>query len=295
MPLEPWEATKRTLQRFTQIVGKIKLSMAPYRNHWWNVTLRLTTRGLTTRPVPTGDGRSFAIDFDFINHELVVSDSEGSQRSIPLQGLSVAAFDNQLFALLNELGIEPVIIETPFDLQPTTPFPADHEHASYDPVYVERWWRILVQVGQVFEEFSGRFTGKTSPVQLFWHTFDLAVTRFSGNKAPDRPDADRVTREAYSHEVVSFGFWAGDDQLREPAFYSHTWPDPPGLNQLPLRPDAASWGDSRGSAMALLMYNDLRRLPSPRDELLVFLQSAYGAGATAARWDVEALMAYPAL
>lgn len=295
LPLAEWEATKQTLQRFTQIVGKIRLGMAPYRNHWWNVTLRVTTRGLTTRPVPAGDGRTFAIDFDFIDHRLELTTSDGGRRSFPLEGLSVAAFNDRLFEVLADVGIQPLIVEIPYDLQPATPFPRDDEHASYDHRYVERWWRILVLIDQVFEEFSGRFVGKSSPAQLFWHTFDFAVTRFSGNRAPERPGADRVTREAYSHEVVSFGFWAGDDQLRAPAFYSYTWPDPPGLNQRPLRPEAASWGDSRGSAMALLLYDELRQLPSPGDALLEFLQSAYEAGASAANWDVEALTAHPAV
>lgn len=295
LPLAEWEATKQTLHRFAQIVGKVRLGMAPYRNHWWNVTLRVTTRGLTTRPVPAGDGRTFAIDFDFIDHRLDLTTSDGGRRSFPLAGLSVAAFNDRLFEALADVGIEPGIIEIPYDLQPATPFPRDDEHASYDHVYVERWWRILVLIDQVFDEFSGRFAGKNSPAQLFWHTFDFAVTRFSGNRAPERPGADRVTREAYSHEVISFGFWAGDDQVRAPAFYSYTWPDPPGLNQHPLRPDVASWGDSSGSAMALVMYDDLRQLPSPREALLEFMQSAYEAGASAAGWDVAALTADPAV
>ena len=294
LPLEEWEATKQTLHRFAQIVGKVRLGLAPYRNHWWNVTLRLTTRGLTTPPMPTGDGRTVAMDFDFVEHQLVITSSDGARRAFPLEGLSVAAFHDRLFAALAEVGVQASIWETPFDLQPATPFPRDDEHATYDRTYVERWWRILVRVEQVFEEFSGRFVGKTSPVQLFWHTFDFAVTRFSGKRAPDRPEADRVTREAYSHEVVSFGFWAGDDKVRAPAFYSYTAPEPPGLQAPPLQPEAAFWDDSGGSAMALLMYDDLRRLASPAEGLLAFLQSAYDAGAAAAGWDVAELAAHPA-
>lgn len=294
LPLEAWEETKQTVHRFCQIVGKIRLSLAPYKNHWWNVTLRVSTRGLTTPPIPVGDGRTVAIDFDFIDHQLVISTSDGERRAFPLEGLSVEAFNDQLFAVLEDVGIQPVIIDIPYDLEPATPFPRDDEHASYDAVYVERWWRILVQIDQVFARFSGQFVGKTSPVQLFWHTFDLAMGRFSGRWAPERPDADRVTREAYSHEIISFGFWAGDDKEREPAFYSYTWPDPPGVSEKPLRPEAAAWTDAGGSAMALLTYADLRQQEDPSEALMAFLQSAYDGGATAAGWDMASLAARPA-
>ncbi|MGI8643888.1 MAG: DUF5996 family protein [Thermomicrobiales bacterium] len=294
LPLDEWEESKQTLHRFAQIAGKVRLQLAPYRNHWWNVTLRVTTRGLTTTPMPTGDGRSVAIDFDFIDHLVIVSTSAGERRSFGPAGLSVAVFHDQLFTALAEVGVKASIVEMPFDLEPAIRFSDDRDHAGYDAVYVERWWSILVQIEQVFDEFRGRFTGKTSPIQLFWHTFDLAVTRFSGRRAPDRPEADRVTREAYSHEVVSFGFWAGDDKVRAPAFYSYTWPDPPNLMQRQLLPEAAFWDDSGGSAMALLMYDDLRQLASPAESLLAFLQSAYDAGATAGGWDMEELAARPA-
>jgi Family of unknown function (DUF5996) len=232
LPLEEWEDTKNTLHRFVQIVGKIRLASAPHANHWWHVTLYVTTRGLTTSPMPYGD-ITFAIDFDFIDHRLVISTSSGAMESFALEGLSVAQFYEQVFSTLSQLGIEVAIVPTPYDLIPAEPFTTNTIHAAYDKEYVNRYWRILVQVDMVFKEFSGRFTGKTSPVQLFWHSFDLAVTRFSGRRAPEREGADRATREAYSHEVISFGFWPGAVNIRAPAFYPYTAPEPAGLADQP--------------------------------------------------------------
>ncbi len=288
LPLAEWEPTKQTIHRFVQIVGKVRLAKVPFRNHWWHVTLYVSPTGLTTRSIPTGDGRSFAIDFDFQRHVLIVTTSDRHKVAFDLPGHSVATFYARLMAVLAEFGIPVQIVAVPFDLQPATPFAEDTAHASYDAAAVERWWRILVSLDHVFTRFSGHFTGKTSPVHLFWHTFDLAVTRFSGRPAPERAGVDPVTREAYSHEVVSFGFWAGDANLPEPACYSYTWPDPPGLTEHPLRPAAARWGDSRGSALALLTYADLRAEPDPESALMAFLESAYQAGATAAGWDLAA-------
>ena len=204
-------------------------STAP-RNHWWNVTLYVDVRGLTTRRMHADNGVTFEIRFDFVDHRLVVETNGGAVESFPLvDGLSVADFDEQLHATLAGLGIDVAIRETPFGVPMTTPFPDDREHASYDRDAVERFWRILDWTDGVFEEFSGWYCGKTSPVQLFWHSFDLAVTRFGGKRAPAIPGADGVTREAYSHEVVSFGFWAGDENVREPTYYSYTAPEPEGL------------------------------------------------------------------
>lgn len=293
LPLEAWEETKETLHRWVQIVGKVRLAATPFRNHWWNVPLYVTARGLTTGLMAEG-ARGFAIDFDLVAHRLTVSTSNGASDGFALvDGLSVAGFHRALFDRLATLGIGVDIDGRPFDLEPATPFAEDEAHAAYDAASVDRWWRILVWTAGVFEEFAGRFVGKTSPTHLFWHSFDLALTRFSGRRAPDQPEADPVTREAYSHEVISFGFWAGDPRVRAPAFYAYAAPEPEGLRSTPLRPEAAAWSESGGGSLALLLYEDLRVLDEPRDALLAFLQSAYEAGAAAASWDRAALDAGP--
>jgi Family of unknown function (DUF5996) len=282
LPLEEWEATKDTLHLWAQIVGKIRLASTAPRNHWWNVPLYVDVRGLTTRRMHAANGVVFQIRFDFVDHRLVVETNAGAVDSFPLaDGLSVAEFDTQLHAALASLGVDVPIRESPFGVPMTTPFPDDREHASYDADAVERFWRILDWTDGVFEEFSGWFCGKTSPVHLFWHSFDLAVTRFGGKRAPALPDADPVTQEAYTHEVVSFGFWAGDKNLREPAYYSYTAPEPPGLRERSLRPDAAHWTET----LAFLPYQAVRTAADPRETLLAFLESAYEAGADAAGWD----------
>ena len=230
LPLEEWEPTKRTLHLWAQIVGKIRMAASAPRNHWWHVPLFVDVRGLTTRRLHALDGTSFQIDFDFIDHALVVKTNRGETRWFPLvDGLSVAEFDSRLHAVLAELGIDVAIAEMPFGVPTSTPFPEDHRHAAYDRDAVDRFWRILDWTDTVFDEYAGWYCGKTSPVHLFWHSFDLALTRFGGKRAPAMPNADAVTREAYSHEVVSFGFWAGDDNVREPTYYSYTAPEPKGL------------------------------------------------------------------
>lgn len=277
LPLESWEPTKDTLHLWCQIVGKIRLACTPHRNHWWNAPLYLDVRGLTTRRMHRA-GVTFAIDLDLIDHALVVRTHRGDVTRLPLRdGLSVAEFDAALHGLLGGLGIDVPILETPFGVPMTTPFPEDAEHASYDAGAVHRWWRALDWIDDVFEEFAGRSTLKTSPVHLFWHSFDLAVTRFSGRPAPPM-EADPVTREAYSHEVVSFGFWAGDPRVRMPAFYSYTAPEPPGLRDRPLRPAAASWQALPTGSMALLPYDDVRAAADSRAALLDFMESAFEAG-----------------
>jgi hypothetical protein len=286
LPLESWEQTKETLHLWSQIVGKVRMACSPPRNHWWHVTLFVDVRGLTTRRLHSADGRAFQIDFDFVEHRLVVKTMDGRSSSFALaDGLSVAQFDEQLHALLRELDLDVAIREVPFGVPVTTPFAEDTEHASYDSDAVERYWRILDWTDWVFEEFAGWSCGKTSPVQLFWHSFDLALTRFGGHRAPPLPDADPVTREAYSHEVVSFGFWAGDANVREPTYYSYTAPEPAGLREQPLRPADAHWGDG----LALLPYEAVRTAADPKQALLAFLQSAYEAGASLAGWDRDDL------
>jgi hypothetical protein len=292
LPLAAWEPTKNTLHLWTQIVGKIRLASSPPRNHWWHVTLYVDVRGLTTRRMHAPNGVTFQIAFDFAErpHRLVVSTNGGARESFELaDGLSVAEFDRELHGLLGRLGIDVAIVEHPFGLPMTTPFPSDVEHAAYDPGAVERFWRILDWSDSMFEEFSGWFCGKTSPVHLFWHSLDLAVTRFSGPRAQPPSGADAVTEEAYSHQLVSFGFWAGDQNVREPSYYSYAAPEPAGLRDRPLRPDEAFWADQGGGSLARLPYEAVRTAADPRSTLLAFLESAYEAGADAAGWNREDL------
>jgi hypothetical protein len=289
LALEPWEPTKDTLHLWLQIVGKVRLASTPSWNHWWNAPLYVDTRGLTTRRLRS-DGCDFDVSFDFIAHELVVRTSRGEVKSSPLEdGLSVAAFYERLFALLAELGIQVEIRAEPYGMSVTTPFAEDTEHASYDREAVERVWQALRFTDWTLQEFAGWFCGKSSPVHLFWHGFDLAVTRFSGRRAPENPNADPVSREAYTHEVISFGFWFGDQKVRMPAFYSYTAPEPADLAEQPLRPEAATWQPSGSSHLALLPYEEVRSSPDPREVLLHFFQSAYDAGAATAGWDADGL------
>ena len=280
LSLEEWEPTKETLHLWTQIVGKIRMASTAPRNHWWHVPLYVGARGLTTRRMHAGSGIAFEIDFDFVDHRLVVATSRGGVESFELvDGLSVAKFDEVLHATLAQLGVETPIRETPFGVPATTPFPADREHASYDREAVERHWQILQWTDEVFHEFAGWYCGKTSPVHLFWHSFDLAVTRFGSKRAPAMPDANAVDRETYSHEVVSFGFWPGDRTLREPSYYAYAAPEPPGLREQRLVPEEAVWSDYGGASLALLSYEVVRGASDPTEHLLSFLESAYRAGA----------------
>jgi Family of unknown function (DUF5996) len=289
LPLDAWEPTKTTLHLWAQIVGKVKLAATAPRNHWWNVPLYLDVRGLTTRRLHHGQV-SFQIDFDFVDHRLVVATNRVQEGSFPLRdGLSVAAFDRQLHQLLDQLDVDVAIREDPYGVPMTTPFPADTEHAAYDPDYARCFWQVLNWADTVLEEFSGWYCGKQSPIHLFWHSLDLAVTRFSGRLAPTRDGADPVTREAYSHELISFGFWAGDQTTREPAFYAYAAPEPPGLADQPLQPAAAAWRQVYGGSMALLGYDQVRAAHDPRSTLLGFLESAYDAGVRTAGWDRQEL------
>lgn len=288
LPLEEWEASKITLHMYTQIVGKIRLSLMPPRNHWWHVPLYINSRGWTTGPIPWNELR-FEIAFDFVDHRLIVTTTDGDRRVIPLHGQSVAEFHAEIFGILAELGIHPRIHPIPYEQPFRTPFAEDREHSSYDREFSQRLARIHAWSSVVFWEFSGRFIGKTSPIHLFWHSFDLAVTRFSGRPAPPMDTADRVAREAYSHEVVSFGFWAGDANLREPAYYAYTAPEPNGLRDQPLAPSGARWIEQNGGSLAILPYTHVQNAADAREQLLAFLESAYVAGATLAGWDMDAL------
>jgi hypothetical protein len=233
---------------------------------------------------------TFEIVFDFVDHRLVIATNAGGVESFELvEGLSVAEFDEKLHATLARLDIDVTIRESPYGVPMTTPFPADREHHAYDRDAVERFWRILDWTDGIFEEFAGWNCGKTSPVHLFWHSLDLAFTRFGGKRAPAKPEADAVTREAYSHELISFGFWAGDHNMREPSFYSYTSPEPADLRRRPLEPEAAFWSELGSSSLALLRYEAVRTSADPRGTLLAFLESAYQAGARAAGWDADDL------
>jgi Family of unknown function (DUF5996) len=283
--LADWRPTKDTLHLYCQIVGKIRLATTAPRNHWWNAPLYVDVRGLTTRRLLHHDGTTFQIDLDFVDHALLVRTHDGRSRSFGLaDGVSVADFDARLHQALDELGVDVEIREQPFGVPITTPFAQDREHASWDRDAIERYGRILDWSDGVFEEFSGWFGGKTSPVHLFWHSLDLAVTRFSGRPAPPI-EADAVTREAYSQEVISFGFWAGDDTIGDAAYYSYTSPEPPGLSdqRLPL----GDWIAAPTGALAILPYDAIRTAPDPRGSLLAFLQGAYEAGARLAGWDTS--------
>jgi len=289
LPLDEWEDTKETLHRYVQIVGKVRLEYSPFRNHWWHVPLYVTARGLTTSSIPYGS-KVFEISFDLMENRLVVSTSEDEGFAFAMDNLPVAEFYRRLFDGLAAIGIDVSIDTRPFELDDEHTLDENVFHCVCDREYVRRYWRVLVQVDQIFKEFAGRFNGKTSPVQLYWHSFDLALTCFSGRRAPEREG--RVEREAYSHEVISFGFWPGDRNVRMPAFYSYTAPEPDGLTDQPLRPQEAFWAPEGGTA--LLMYDDVRAKDSPKETLLEFLESAYQAGAKTAGWDIEELRAVPA-
>ena len=289
LPLEEWEETKETLHRYAQVVGKVRMELSPRRNHWWHVTLYVTPRGLTTGPIPHSAG-TFDISFDLLENRLVVMSSDGGEFSFALTDLPVAEFYSRLMGGLGSLGIDVSINTRPFDLDDEHTLEENTYHSSCDGSYVRRYHRVLVWVDQVFKEYAGRFGCKQSPVHLYWHSFDLAVTRVSGKRAELPDDVDPVTREAYSHEVISCGFWVGDQNVREPAFYSYTAPEPQGLTDQPLSPEAASWQEG---GTALLTYEAVRNSDSPKETLLEFLESAYGAGAKTAGWNTEDLDAQP--
>ena len=288
LPYSAWEPTKQTLHRYAQIVGKIRMALVPFRNHWWHVTLLPTARGLSTGPMPAG-GRELEIAFDFLDHRLRVLTSDGQERILELgRPAACADFYRGLFAALHALGIEVEIHPEPFDLGDSPPFPTDTIHSSYDPDAVTRFWRMLVATERVLARFASRFNGKASPVQLFWHGFDLAHARYSGRAAPASTGADPVSAEAYSHEVIAFGFWPGDDRRTPyPAFYSYTAPEPAALTSAALVPDAAAWQDTGAGSLALLAYDEVRTGADPAATLLGFYQSAYEAGAAAAGWDAR--------
>ena len=286
LPFASWQDTCATLHMWTQIVGKIRLSLTPLVNHWWNVPLYVTSRGLCTSRIPYGE-RSFELWFDFIRHQLVLETNDGMAKSIALEPQCVADFYLKCIALLRSAQIDVKIWPVPVEIPDPIPFEQDRKHCSYDPEAANKFWRILLSVDAVFQRFRARFIGKSSPVHFFWGSFDLAVTRFSGRRAPERPGADPITREAYSHEVSSVGFWPGSGNISAPAFYSYMAPEPLGYRDARVRPDAARYDTGLGEF--LMMYDDVRTAPSPSSTLLAFCQSTYEAGAESAGWDRPSL------
>jgi hypothetical protein len=295
LPTTAWRETYETLQLWTQIVGKMRLAREPWLNHSWHVVLYVTARGLTTSPIPDGT-RTFQIDFDFIDHALRISTSDDAQRQFSLAGHSVASFYAAIMAELALLGIHVAINEMPNELPEPIRFSQDHQHASYDPDAVRRFLQILVNAERVFKHFRTAFLGKASPVHFFWGSFDLAVTRFSGRRAPRHPGGvphlpDDVAAEAYSHEVSSAGFWPGSGAIDYPAFYSYAYPEPAGFRATAVRPDAAFFSEALGEF--ILPYDAVRTAARPDQALLEFLQSTYEATANAAKWDRGALECVP--
>ena len=286
LPLEEWKDTCATLHMWTQVVGKVRLAQTPLVNHWWNVPLYVSARGLTTTAMPHGD-RFFEMEFDFIDHKLETTCSDGASATIELRPKTVAAFYAETMDVLRQLGLEVHIWKMPVEIPDPIPFDEDEQHASYDPEYARRCWEVLRASEKVMQEFRSRFIGKCSPVHFFWGSFDLVVTRFSGRPAPPRPDADTITREAYSHEVISHGWWPGHGPLGKPAFYSYTAPAPDGLSTAPLRPDKAFWSNELSEF--LMYYDDVRNAANPEEALMEFLQSTYEAGANLANWDRASL------
>lgn len=295
LPLAEWQETYATLHLWTQVVGKIRLAQAPLVNHWWQVPLYVTARGLTTSPMPYGR-RSFQIDFDFIDHRLVIATDDGRVASLALMPRSVADFYHEVMARLEALGLPVRIWTMPVEIPDAIPFERDHAHAAYDKDYANRFWRILVQCERVFSVFRARFLGKVSPVHFFWGSFDFAVTRFSGRTAPDFPGSSPnlgnwVMREAYSHEVSSCGFWPGGGAVAAPAFYSYAYPSPPGFAAAPVRPEGAFWHAELGEF--ILPYDAVRQDEAADERLLDFLDSTYAAAADLGKWDRAALERAP--
>ena len=286
LPLDSWKDTCATLHMWTQMVGKVRLRLTPLVNHWWNVPLYVNARGLTTSRIPY-ENRAFELWFDFIRHQLVLETSEGIVKTIALAPRSVDEFYEEFMAMLQSTGIKIKIWRMPVEIPNPIPFDQDRVHRSYDPQSVEKFWRILLSVDSVLNQFRSNFIGKSSPVHFFWGSFDLAVTRFSGRRAPQRPGADPITREAYSHEVSSVGFWPGGGDVKDAAFYSYMAPEPQGFKEALVQPNAAHY--EKQVSEFLLMYEDVRKAESPTTALMEFCQSTYEAGARLGNWDRAAL------
>ncbi|HEX8032401.1 MAG TPA: DUF5996 family protein [Ktedonobacterales bacterium] len=288
LPLTAWQGTYQTLHMWTQLVGKVRLALSPRVNHWWSVTLYVTPRGLTTNSIPYGT-RIFDITFDFLEHALWIHTSDGTSRRMALYPRSVADFYREFMAHLHALGIDITINPLPQEVANPIRCDQDEEHCFYDATYANRWWRIMVQSDRVLQQFRARFIGKSSPVHFFWGGFDLAVSRFSGRRAPARSGANHIDREAYSHEVSSCGFWLGTpgSPVQEPAYYAYIVPEPPGFADAAILPTAASYNRELGEF--ILPYEAVRTADNPDAMLLDFAQSTYEVGANLAGWDRAAL------
>jgi hypothetical protein len=288
--LADWKDTYATLHMWTQIVGKIRLELTPRVNHWWNVPLYVSSRGLTTSIIPYGN-RHFDMEFDFVENKLIIRTTDPKTASVALAPRSVADFYHELMSTLRSLGIEVKIWTLPVEVADPIPFDEDKVHAAYDGEYVRRLWRILLSVDEVFQVFRSRFVGKSSPVHFFWGSFDLAITRFSGRRAPERNDPDPVLRkimqEAYSHEVISAGFWPGSGEITDAAFYVYAAPEPTGFGEAKISPPQGYYHPTMHEF--LLMYEDVRTSASPAETLLAFLQTTYESGANLGKWDRTAL------
>jgi hypothetical protein len=291
LPLDAWRDTYATLHMWSQVIGKIRLACAPMLNHWWQVPLYVTTRGLTTSPIPYGT-RTFQIDFDFLTHRLAIETSQGAERTFGLGSYSVADFYARVMTAMAELGLDVKIWTHPVEVEQSIPFEEDRQHASYDPEYANRVWRILVQTDRVLHQFRGDFLGKASPVHFFWGGFDLAMTFFSGRRAPPHPGGvpnvgNWVNQEAYSHECSSRGFWPGSGAIQEPAFYAYAYPEPDGYTDYPVRPEQAFY--SPEMRLFILRHDDVRGAADPDAALLAFFRSTHAAAVDLAKWDRGAL------
>mgnify|MGYP001546468850 FL=1 len=287
LELEAWRDTYETLHLWTQIVGKTRLALAPMENHWWQVALYVTPRGVTTSAMPLG-GRTFAVELDFVVHELVVRSSDGDSRAMPLVAETVADFYARYRAALEAMGLGVSIMGVPVEIERVTPFAKDREHAAYDRAAANRWWRIVSRADRIFKQFRGRFVGKQSPSHFFWGSFDLATTRFSGRRAPLHPGGapncpDYVMQEAYSHECSSCGFWPGGGAVAGAAFYAYSYPAPDGYGAARVQPAAASYNAAMGEF--ILPYDAVRASATPDEDVLAFLQSTYDAAADLGHWD----------
>lgn len=287
LPYRDWVDTKDTLHLFLQIIGKIRLKTHPKLNHWWHVTLYPHVRGLTTNRIPHAAG-GFEILYDMLDHAVIITRNDGQSERFSVLGKSVSAFYEAIFAALSRLDFEVKIVAKPYDNKSTIPFAEDTAPRTYDPKAVSDFWRALCAISSVFETYRADFVGKQTPAQLYWHSFDLVVTRFSGEAHP-MTGGTQSDREAYSHAAISVGFWPGDDSFPEPAFYGYAYPEPEGMNTAPLAPEAATWAEKNGGALAILKYEDIRGAQDPSAEILSFLNSLYDGAAEKSGWPVQDL------
>ena len=296
LPYDSWTNTRITIHLILQIIGKTRLGLTARKNHWWFITMYVSPKGFSTFTIPVDGGiASLEIELDVLKRAVVITHSEKGEVQIELQdGLSVAAFYKSFMSELTALGLSPKFVRRPYDMGIDKPFDQLEEYDSFDWEDIHKFWQLMQWNNSIFQEFSGRFYGKTCPVQIYWHHMDLAVTRFSGKKLPPMDKSARISdRDAYSHEQISFGFWVGDDNVPQPAYYAYTYPSPEGIDQQPLSPREAAWVDANSSPMAFLPYENVKTSPDPRQAVLDFLESAYQAGANLAGWKVDELTTPP--